>query len=103
MDNYPHNNNEGRDNRGGGDSGNNRNRNHSTLIVFIVVTLVTLLIMSFVNNSIKDSTSQEITYSQFLSVLEAGGLAGLAAGGAEEPAGVRGRLRLRYFWTLACW
>ena len=72
MDNYPHNNNEGRDNRGGGDSGNNRNRNHSTLIVFIVVTLVTLLIMSFVNNSIKDSTSQEITYSQFLSMLEKG-------------------------------
>ena len=36
------------------------------------MTLVTLVIMSFVNNMVKDSTSQEITYDEFLEMLSAG-------------------------------
>ncbi len=56
--------------RPGGDPGNSGgNRNHSTLLVFLAVTLVTLLIMSFFNRMVGDSTSQEITYDQFLTLL----------------------------------
>ncbi len=51
--------------RGSGDN----NRRHSTLLIFLAVTLVTLLVMSFFNHMISDSTSQEITYDQFLSML----------------------------------
>ncbi|MDD3794376.1 MAG: ATP-dependent zinc metalloprotease FtsH [Lachnospiraceae bacterium] len=41
-------------------------------MVFMIVTLVTLLIMSFFNNMMKDTTSQEITYDQFLKMIEEG-------------------------------
>lgn len=58
----------GRRDQGGG-PGNNRN--HSTLLIFLGVTLLTLLIMSFFNNMVKDSTSQEITYDEFLEMLAA--------------------------------
>ncbi|MBO7711860.1 MAG: ATP-dependent zinc metalloprotease FtsH [Lachnospiraceae bacterium] len=57
--------------RGGGNGGPGNNR-HSSLLIFLVVTLVTLVIMSFVNNMVKDSTSQEITYDEFLEMLSAG-------------------------------
>ena len=56
--------------RPGGGPGNNRN--HSMFLIFLVVTLITLLIMGFFNNMIKDTTSQEITYDEFLTMLEAG-------------------------------
>ncbi len=56
----------------GNQNGPGNNKNHSTLLIFLVVTLVTLLIMSFFNNMVKDSTSQEITYDEFLEMLEAG-------------------------------
>ena len=53
-----------------GGPGNNRN-NHSTLIIFLAVTLVTLLVMSFVNNFItKDTASEEIKYNEFLRLLK---------------------------------
>ena len=58
--------------RGSGNGGPGSNRNHSSLLIFLVVTLVTLVIMSFVNNMVKDSTSQEITYDEFLEMLSAG-------------------------------
>ena len=48
----------------------NRNRNHSTVIIFLVVTLVTLVIMSFFNRMMNDSTKKEITYDQFLDLLD---------------------------------
>ena len=63
----------GNRNQNGQQGGNgNRNRNHSTLVIFLIVTLATLLIMSFFNNLVKDSTSTEITYDQFLDMLEKG-------------------------------
>ncbi len=50
--------------------GNNRN-NHSTLIIFLAVTLVTLLVMSFVNNFVsRDTASEEIKYNEFLRLLK---------------------------------
>ncbi len=54
----------------GGKGGPEGNRNHSTLVIFLVVTLVTLLIMSFVNNRITKGTSTEITYDQFITMLD---------------------------------
>ena len=48
----------------------NQNRNHSTVLIFMIVTLVTLVLMSIVNRAMNDSTSMEITYDQFLDLLD---------------------------------
>ena len=48
----------------------NQNRNHSTILIFMIVTLVTLILMSIVNRAMNDSTSMEITYDQFLDLLD---------------------------------
>ena len=48
----------------------NQNRNHSTILIFMIVTLVTLVLMSIVNRAMNDSTSMEITYDQFLDLLD---------------------------------
>ena len=61
--------NENNHNNGNG-SGGNRNRNHSSILIFLVVTLVTLVLMSFFNRMMNDSTSMEISYDQFLDLLE---------------------------------
>ncbi|MDO4475961.1 MAG: ATP-dependent zinc metalloprotease FtsH [Lachnospiraceae bacterium] len=63
--------------RGGGNNnrGNNNNRNnknHSMVLMFLMVTLVVLFVMSFVNNRVKDSTSKEISYNEFLTMLDQG-------------------------------
>ena len=57
-------------NQGGGNGGRNQNRNHSSILIFLVVTLITLVLMSFFNRMMNDSTSMEITYDQFLDLLE---------------------------------
>ena len=59
-------------NNGSGGQGGPNNRNQSSLMLFLVVTLITLLVMSFFNNMVHDSTSEEITYDQFLTLLESG-------------------------------
>ena len=61
------------DNNRNDQNGNpNQNRNHSTVLIFMVVTLVTLVLMSIVNRAMNDSTSMEITYDQFLELLNKG-------------------------------
>ncbi len=55
---------------GNGGQGDNGGRGHSALLIFLTVTLVTLLIMSFFNRMVGEGTSQEITYDQFLTLLE---------------------------------
>ena len=57
-------------NRNDGKGNPNQNRNHSTILIFLVVTLVTLVLMSIVNRAMNDSTSMEITYDQFLDLLD---------------------------------
>ena len=57
-------------NRNNGNGNQNQNRNHSTLLIFLVVTLLTLVVMSIFNRMMDDSTSMEITYDQFLDLLE---------------------------------
>lgn len=60
--------------RGGGNQGPQRGpgKNNSTFMIFLVVTLVTLLSMAVLNNVWNDSASMEITYDQFLDMLEDG-------------------------------
>ena len=53
-----------------GNGGRTPNRNHSSILIFLVVTLVTLVLMSFFNRMMNDSTSMEISYDQFLDLLE---------------------------------
>ena len=63
----------GRNNQGGsGNNGPGNPKNKSSLLIFLIVTLATLLVMYFVNNMAKDSTSREITYDQFLQMLRKG-------------------------------
>ncbi len=59
-------------NKGNGNNGNggNQNRGHSSILIFLGVTLITLVLMSFFNRMMNDSTSMEISYDQFLDLLE---------------------------------
>ena len=74
MDNNQQNNGIGPgNNRNNGNGGpGNGNRNHSTILIFMAVTLITLLIMNFFNKMVKDTTSQEITYDEFLEMVDKG-------------------------------
>ena len=59
-----------------GDQNNNRNgkgaKNGQTILIFLVVSLVVLLLVNFMNGILKDSTEKEITYNQFMKMLENG-------------------------------
>ncbi len=72
-------NNQQRDNRPGGNGGQGpggpnggNNKNSSTLMIFLVVTLLTLLAMGLLNNATSDSRSVEITYDQFIDMVDSG-------------------------------
>ncbi|MCD7744265.1 MAG: ATP-dependent zinc metalloprotease FtsH [Lachnospiraceae bacterium] len=67
-------NNQNDNRRNGGDQGPNRSgRNNNTFVIFLAVTLVTLLVMALVNSSLGSSTSSvEITYDEFLELLDEG-------------------------------
>ncbi len=67
-------NNQNDNRRNGGDQGPNRSgRNNNTFVIFLAVTLVTLLVMALVNSSFSSSTSSvEITYDKFLELLDEG-------------------------------
>ena len=62
---------------------NNQNNNSNgkppkggqTIVIFLVVTLLTLLGMSLFNNMLKDSTSKEISYDQFMEMVDKGQVA----------------------------
>lgn len=69
----------GRDNRGSNGSGNNNNGNgnggpqkRQSLMLLLIAALITLLFMSFIMRSVTNSSSQEITYNEFLDMVEAG-------------------------------
>ena len=63
-------------NQGPGDQNDHRNgrgsKNGQTILIFLVVSLVVLLLINFLNGLLKDSTEKEITYNQFMSMLENG-------------------------------
>ncbi len=64
--------NENNHNNGNGNNGNGQgpNRGHSSILIFLGVTLITLVLMSVFNRMMNDSTSMEISYDQFLDLLE---------------------------------
>ncbi len=69
MENYM--NNDQRNDQSGGQGPGGR-RNRSTWMMFVVVTLLTLLAMSLLNNFTGNKRSQEITYNQFLKMVDSG-------------------------------
>ena len=71
MENNQNNSGPGR-NGNNGSGGPNGQKNHSTIMIFLVVTLVTLVIMSLFNNMMQDTTSKEITYNDFLEMVDEG-------------------------------
>ncbi|MCD7735454.1 MAG: ATP-dependent zinc metalloprotease FtsH [Lachnospiraceae bacterium] len=59
--------------RGGDQDPNRQGRNNNTFMIFLVVTLVTLLVLALINNSWGSNTSSvEITYDEFLELLDEG-------------------------------
>ena len=59
--------------RGNNDNGGPGNNNHSMVVVFLTVTLITLVIMAFINNAMtKRTASEEIKYNEFMRLLEEG-------------------------------
>ena len=47
-------------------------KNGQTILIFLVISLVVLLLVNFMNGILKDSTEKEITYNQFMKMLENG-------------------------------
>ncbi len=69
----------GRGNRpdGSGDPNNRNNngkmpKNGQTILIFLVVSLVALLVINFFSSMLRQTTEQEITYDQFLAMVESG-------------------------------
>ena len=55
---------------GGPNSGNKPPRNNQTIMIFLIVTVVTLIIIGIFNSLSRSTTTQEITYNQFIEMLE---------------------------------
>ncbi|NBH14889.1 ATP-dependent zinc metalloprotease FtsH [Lachnospiraceae bacterium] len=62
-------NNNGGNNNGGNNNGGN-NRNGMTIMIFILAALVVLFLTSLLNSCAKDATNKEITYSEFINMVE---------------------------------
>jgi len=55
-----------------GDLGNNRNPRRSNVLMFVMAALVTLLIVSYFMRLVNGSTTQEISYNQFIDMVQNG-------------------------------
>ncbi len=68
------NNQQGNNRPGGGNQGPQRKpgKNNSTFMIFLVITLATLIIMAVLNNLWSSSSTMEITYDEFLDLLDSG-------------------------------
>ena len=53
---------------------NGQGNNHGSILAFLIVTFITLGIMSLVNRAMTSTTTKEITYDQFLDLLDRGDL-----------------------------
>lgn len=59
--------------KNGSDNNNGKTpRNGQTIVIFLIVTLVALVGINLFNNLLKNSTETEITYNQFLEMIEEG-------------------------------
>lgn len=59
-------------NKPGGGPGNNNNANKKMALICLGVALVVFLFMSYMTNMLKDSTNQEITYNEFIDMVDNG-------------------------------
>ncbi len=59
-------------NRNGGNNQNNKpdNKGPQTAVILVVAAIITLLIFNFVNNLLTDSTKKEITYNEFMKMVD---------------------------------
>ncbi len=64
------NNNQGRNPNRGSNNSNKPPKNSQTIAIFLIVTVITLVVMGLFNSLAKGSTTQEITYNQFMEMLE---------------------------------
>ncbi len=64
MENKGNNNNKGGNNNGG------NNKNGMTIMVFILAALLVLFLTSLLNSCAKDATNKEVTYSEFIDMVE---------------------------------
>lgn len=55
---------------GGPNNGNKPPRNNQTIMIFLIVTVVTLIIIGMFNSLSRSTTTQEITYNKFMEMLE---------------------------------
>ena len=62
--------NNGNNNGNRGNGGNNKKSNKSVLLVCLIASLVMLFIYMFVSDKIAESTTEEITYNEFITLLE---------------------------------
>ena len=65
-------NNRNNQNGGGGNRGGKNNRNGQMVMIFVLITLVALLFMSLVSKWQTEMTAQEISYTEFLDMVEQG-------------------------------
>ncbi|MBO5524814.1 MAG: ATP-dependent metallopeptidase FtsH/Yme1/Tma family protein, partial [Roseburia sp.] len=81
--NYNNNGNGGGNGGNGGGSGGKDNRNGQLIMAFILVSLVVLFIMSMVTNQFNQMSTQEISYTEFLDMVEAGKVESVEIGSYE--------------------
>lgn len=78
-------NNEQRNTRPPGNQGpqHGPGKKNSTFMIFLVITLVTLLLMAFLNTMFSNTSSVEITYDQFLEMLDEGRVKSVTIGSSR--------------------
>ena len=71
MDNnYGNNNNRNNLNNGNNSNNDKKPKNINTVIIIIVAAIITMLGISFLNSMYKDATNKEITYTEFMEMLD---------------------------------
>ncbi len=62
--------NKGNNNNNGGNNNGGNNKNGMTIMIFILTALLVLFLTSLLNSCAKDATNKEITYSEFIDMVE---------------------------------
>lgn len=63
---------QGNGNGNGGNNGNNQNPKKQNLLILLIAALISLLCISYFMKAITGATNREITYNEFVSMVEAG-------------------------------
>lgn len=82
MDNQGPNNNKNNEN-GGNNGGGKNNRNGQIVMAFILISLIALFVMSMVTNRFSQMSTKEISYSEFLTMVEEGRVKSVEIGSYE--------------------